>query len=84
MNGSEDRDLAMEETAMKQRHKSTTGRRDFLRVLAAGAGAGVAAMRAAPLATDAVAAESQREKRQARYKETEHVKTFYKVNRYPS
>jgi H+/Cl- antiporter ClcA len=69
---------------MKHPNNSALGRRDFLRVLAAGAGAGVAARSAAPLATDAVAAESQHEKRQARYKETEHVKTYYKVNRYPS
>ena len=28
--------------------------------------------------------ETNDEKRKARYKETEHVKTFYRVNRYPS
>ena len=56
-------------------------RRDFLRVL--GAGAGVAAT-AVPLAGVAVAdSENNDEKRKARYKETDHVKTFYRVNRYP-
>ena len=64
---------------MKQQDKSKVGRRDFLRAL--GAGAGVAA--AAPLATTAKAdTESNDEKRKARYKETDHVKAFYKVNRY--
>jgi len=59
------------------------GRRDFLRAI--GAGAGVAATAAAPLATPALAdSETNDEKRKARYKETDHVKTYYKVNRYPS
>jgi hypothetical protein len=58
------------------------GRRDFLRTLGVGATA-VAAT--APLAGEARAdTESNDEKRKARYKETEHVKTFYRVNRYPS
>jgi hypothetical protein len=70
-----------EEIAMQSRTKATVGRREFLRVL--GAGATVAA--AAPLATPAKAdTESNDEKRKARYKETDHVKTFYRVNRYPS
>jgi len=63
---------------MKQNGK--VGRRDFLRALGAGAGAAVAA----PLATVAKAdTETNDEKRKARYKETDHVKTFYRVNRYP-
>ena len=50
-----------------------------------GAGAGVAAASAAPLATAARAdSESNDEKRKARYQETDHVKTFYRVNRYPA
>ena len=41
--------------------------------------------RAAPLATAAKAdTENNDEKRKARYKETDHVKAFYRVNRYPS
>jgi hypothetical protein len=65
--------------------KKTTdiGRRDLLRAL--GAGAGLAAAAGAPLATVAKAdSETNDEKRKPRYKETEHVKTFYRVNRYPS
>ena len=66
---------------MKQQDKSKVGRRDVLRAL--GAGAGVAVTAAAPLATPAAAAESDAEKKKARYKETDHVKAFYRVNRYP-
>lgn len=62
--------------------KRTVGRRDVLRALAAGAGA-AAATTAAPLTAPAAAAESDQEKRKARYKETEHVKAFYRVNKYP-
>jgi hypothetical protein len=59
------------------------GRRDFLRAL--GAGAGVAVTAAGPLAEEAVAdSETNDEKRKARYKETEHVKAYYRVNRYPA
>ena len=67
----------------KSQNKTRVGRRDFLRAL--GAGAGVAATAAAPLAGVAKAdSENNDEKRKARYKETDHVKTFYRVNRYPS
>jgi hypothetical protein len=66
---------------MKSDRKPTFGRRDFLRAL--GAGAAVAAT--APLATEAEAdSETNDEKRKSRYKETDHVKTYYRVNRYPS
>jgi hypothetical protein len=68
---------------MKTERKATVGRREFLRAI--GAGAGVAATAAAPLATAAKAdTETNDEKRKARYKETDHVKAFYRVNRYPS
>jgi hypothetical protein len=66
----------------RAQNKAKFARRDFLRVL--GAGAGVAATAAAPLVTTAKAdSENNDEKRKARYKETDHVKTFYRVNRYP-
>ncbi len=66
---------------MNNAEKPVLGRREFLRAL--GAGAGVAAT-AIPLA-DAAKADSENndEKRKARYKETDHVKAFYRVNRYP-
>jgi hypothetical protein len=68
---------------MKDEQKTTVGRRDFLRKVGIGAvGAGAAA--AAPLAGPAHAdTETNDEKRKARYQETDHVKTFYRVNRYP-
>jgi hypothetical protein len=71
-----------EETAMKHEGKTTVGRREFLRVL--GAGAGAAAATAAPAIAPASAAESDADKKKSRYRETDHVKTFYRVNRYPS
>lgn len=68
---------------MKRDAKTQLGRRDFLRVL--GAGAGAAAVAAGPLADEAKAdSETNDERRKARYRETDHVKKFYSVNRYPS
>jgi secreted PhoX family phosphatase len=67
---------------MKQQDKAKLGRRDFLRAM--GAGAGLAVTAAAPLATGAAATESDADKKKARYKETDHVKAYYKVNRFPS
>ena len=65
----------------RQESKSKVGRRDFLRVL----GAGAAATAAAPLATEAKAdSETNDEKRKTRYKESDHVKAYYRSNRYPS
>jgi hypothetical protein len=70
-----------EEIAMTTKDRATVGRREFLRV--AGVGAAVAAT--APLATEARAdSESNDEKRKARYRESDEVKTYYRVNRYPS
>ena len=67
---------------MKPDGKTALGRRDVLRAL--GAGAGLAVTAAAPLATAAKAdTETNDEKRKSRYRETEHVKTYYRVNRYP-
>lgn len=66
---------------MATERKPTVGRRDFLRAL--GAGAGVAAT--VPLVTEAQAdGENNDEKRKARYKETDHVKKYYSVNRFPA
>ncbi len=65
---------------MQTKAKPGVGRRDFLRVLGAGA-----AVAAAPLADEARAdTETNEEKRKARYKETDHVKAYYRVNSYPA
>ena len=69
-----------EDAAMKQ-GTAKVGRRDFLRVLGAGAGA---AATAPAMSVEARAdSESNDEKKKARYKETDHVKAYYRVNRYP-
>ena len=66
---------------MNARSKKSLGRRQFFHVLGAGAAAGAVM----PLTREAMAdSESNDEKRKARYKETDEVKTFYRVNRYPS
>ena len=68
---------------MKDENKTAVGRRDFLRKVGIGA-VGAGATVAAPLAGGALAdSESIDEKRKARYQETDHIKTFYRVNRYP-
>lgn len=69
---------------MKNDNKAVVDRRDILRGFGLGAlGAGV--VLASPLATPAQAdSETNDEKRKARYKETEEVKTYYRVNRYPA
>ncbi len=66
---------------MKQNDKAKVGRREFLRVL--GAGAGAAAVAPALSGEARADSENDQEKRKARYKETDHVKTYYRVNRYP-
>ena len=66
---------------MEVQDKKTLGRRGFFRLL----GTGVAAGAAAPFAREATAdSENADEKRKARYRETDEVKTYYRVNRYPS
>jgi TorA maturation chaperone TorD len=68
---------------MKKQQQAGVRRREFLRTFGAGATAAVAT--AGPLSGTARAdSETNDEKRKSRYKETEHVKTFYRVNRYPS
>jgi phospholipase C len=67
--------------ADKKNEDSVVARRSFLKAL--GLSAGAAATTVAGMApTVAVAAESDAEKLKARYKETDHVKAFYRTNRY--
>jgi hypothetical protein len=68
---------------MRDENKTMGGRRDFLRKVGIGT-IGVGATLATPLVTPAQAnSETDDEKRKPRYKETDHVKTYYRVNRYP-
>lgn len=55
-------------------------RRNFLR--AGLAGASVAAASTATVVAPAEAAESDADKKKARYQETDHVKKYYATNRY--
>ena len=59
--------------------KPTVARRDVLRAMVAGVGAS-----AVPLATSVEAAESGDEKTKARYRLSDHIKAYYRVNHYPS
>jgi hypothetical protein len=68
---------------MRDEKKTAGGRRDFLRKVGIGTVATGATL-AAPLIMPAQAdSETEDEKRKARYKETDHVKAYYRVNRYP-
>jgi hypothetical protein len=63
--------------------KANLARRDFLRAL--GAGAGVAVAPAALVSEAKADTENNDEKRKARYNaDSAEVKTYYRVNRYPS
>jgi hypothetical protein len=65
---------------MKAQDKANVGRRGFFRLV----GIGTAAGAMAPLGREAAAdSESTDEKRKPRYRETDEVKTYYRVNRYP-
>ena len=68
-------------TASVSTPKAAAGvdRRNFFLM---GGSAVVTAAAAVPLATEAEADEAQGERVKARYKETDHVKNYYRVNRY--
>ena len=60
--------------------KTSVGRRGFFRLVGTGAAAGAMA----PLGREAAAdSEKEDEKRKARYRESDEVKSYYRVNRYP-
>jgi hypothetical protein len=67
---------------MKPEDKAVVGRRGFLRALGLGTGAAIAA--GSVTAAAKADTENADEKRKSRYKETDHVKAFYRVNKYPS
>ena len=69
---------------MSEDKQATVGRRDFLRKVGIGT-VGAGATLATPLVGSAQAdSENDDEKRKARYKESDHVKAYYRVNRYPA
>jgi hypothetical protein len=61
--------------------KSVLGRRAFLRAL--GTGATVIATTGPQSGAARADTETNDEKRKSRYRETDHIKTYYRVNRYP-
>jgi hypothetical protein len=65
---------------MKTQDKTALGRRRFFRLLGTSAAAGAVASLATEVRADS---ESTDEKRKARYRESDEVKTYYRVNRYP-
>jgi hypothetical protein len=72
----------MEEEMTGQKKDKTVDRRGFLRAIG-GASSVAIAVAAAPLATtQALADQSTDEQRKARYQETDHVKAYYRTNRY--
>ena len=65
---------------MTAQEKTGVGRRSFFRLIGTGAAAGAMA----PLGREAAAdSETEDEKRKARYRESDEVKAYYRVNRYP-
>jgi hypothetical protein len=65
---------------MRAQDDKGVGRRRFFRLI----GTGVAAGAAVPLAGEALAdSETEDEKKKPRYRESDEVKTYYRVNRYP-
>jgi hypothetical protein len=70
------------EDLMKDKSEKAVDRRNFLRTLG-GASTVVAAAVASPLAaTDAQAYDPGADETRARYRESEHVKAFYRTNGY--
>ena len=63
----------------RSQRKPTVARRDLLRAVVAGVGAS-----SVPLASGVEAAESDDDKRKARYRLSDHIKAYYRVNHYPS
>jgi secreted PhoX family phosphatase len=70
-----------ENAVMQSAGKTAFGRRQFLHALSAAA----AAATSVPLLVNNTNADSETrdEKRKTRYQESDHVKTFYRVNAYP-
>jgi hypothetical protein len=67
-------------TEAKPSEEKTSGRLDRRHFFMLGGS--VAAAAAVPLAAEAQPVENDADKKKARYRETDHVKTFYRVNRY--
>ena len=70
---------------MDERHKFAVHRRGFLNGLIGGlAGGGLIAATDALVTGASAGTESDKDKRQSRYRVTDEVKTYYRVNSYPT
>jgi anaerobic selenocysteine-containing dehydrogenase len=69
-------------SAEKTTESAKLERRGFLKALGLGAGAAAAGVAGDASLAPAMATESRDERTKARYKETDHVKTYYRTNRY--
>ncbi|MBM3571845.1 MAG: formate dehydrogenase [Alphaproteobacteria bacterium] len=68
---------------MREKDGKRHSRRNFMRSLGRATAAAAVAAAIVPVdATRALATESAQDKRKARYRETDHVKAFYRTNRY--
>jgi hypothetical protein len=63
----------------RQQTKPTVARRDVLRAFAAGVGAATV-----PLAAGTQVADAKEDKGAARYRLSDHIKAYYRVNQYPT
>jgi hypothetical protein len=66
---------------MEEKRSTGLSRRNFLRAFGAASTAAVAAATLTP--NEAQAYDPGKEEMRARYRETDHIKTYYRVNRYP-
>ena len=67
---------------MSKDKKTALGRRDFLRTLGGASTVAVAAAASPIAATEAQAYDPGRDETKARYRESDHVKAFYRTNGY--
>ena len=68
---------------MQKQQDKAMDRRSFLRAVGGASTAAVATAATSLAATEAQAYDPGEEETRARYQETDHVKAFYRVNRYP-
>ncbi len=69
---------------MKDDDKAAVDRRDFLRKVGIGTVGAGAALTTRLMTSARADSESDYDMRKARYRLTDHIKNFYRVNRYPA
>lgn len=67
---------------MTKKDKTGVDRRGFLKSVGTGAAGAATIALGAGVATPAAASENAAERKKKRYKESEHVKAYYRTNRY--